>query len=136
MSLTDKVWWSVRVPASVTVTEIMLGVETPKSSPSFPKRVVSRIVVLHLDPARRNKLPDGTCAYPVCQMLVYLDKIQQVQADCVVKMKVILSNNTWIKPKNALDTRHLIQCLKNHGRFDKIHINLHVSSFHPLTCEL
>ena len=136
MSLQDKVSWSVRVPGSVTVTEIMLGVKRLKSSGSFPKPVVSRIVVLDLDPARRDKLRDGTCAYPVCQMLVYLDKIQQLQADSIVMMKVTLSNNTTIKPKNALDARPLIQCLKNHSRFDKIHINLHVSSFQPLKCEL
>ena len=38
--------------------------------------------------------------------------------------------------KKAVDARHLIQCFKEHSKFDKIHLNLKVFSFHPLRFDL
>ena len=134
MSLKDKVSCSVRVPASSRLTKIIVQAELTKSWLCFTKRKVCPILTIYLDNARPDNLPDGTHAYPVCRMHVHSNKIQQLQPNCFAKIKVKRGNKTVTK--NAIDAQHLIQCMKEHRNFAKIHVNLVVSSFQPLTCEL
>ncbi|MPD04508.1 hypothetical protein E2C01_100201 [Portunus trituberculatus] len=90
-------------------------------------------MTIYLDSSRREKLPGGCCEYPLSCMHVDFKKVQELKDDCFVKMKVKRGMGTMRKVINA---QHLIQCLKEHCKFCKIHIKLDISSFRPLSFEM
>ena len=115
MSLKEKLSCSVRVPTTIRVTEIILQAEvTKKSWLCFVRRVSCPIVSIYLDHVRREKLPGGAYAYRQCYMHVNLRKIQKLEEECFVKLKVKRGMKTM--RKKAIDARHIIQCLKQQSR--------------------
>ncbi len=74
MSLKDRLLCSVRVPATISVTEITLQAEVNKSRLCYAKKFMYPILTIYLDHARREKLGDGTYGYPVCCMHVDLNE--------------------------------------------------------------
>lgn len=123
MSLSEKLYFSARVPSGIGVTAVHLMVETLHTwGRCFVRKRCTPIVDVFLDPERHRETHGNVDQFDDCRFSLNEETIEILNQRSLVKMKVKSHDKTILK--YFIDAESLIERLQNHSKFSSLHVTL------------